>query len=119
MSRSKSRGLSPEYFANLSSIVPIQPARRRGGNILDGMANALWNKHFVARLYGDFLSADGELEPSLHNGHQLVRHMDEIIPLPAGRVGKHVARVTAPGPVLSDLVTVERYREFLRGEVGH
>lgn len=83
------------------------------------MANTLWNEHFIARLCDDLFSANRELEPPIHHDHQLVRPVNEIIPLPAGRIGKHVARVTPLAPVLSDLVTVERDWEFLMGEIGH
>lgn len=83
------------------------------------MANAFRNKHFVAGLYGDLFSADGEFESPFHHGHQLIRRVDEIIPFTSGGIGKHIAGVTAPAPIVRDLVTVERHGEFLRGEIRH
>lgn len=83
------------------------------------MANAFWNKHFDARLRDDFFAADGEFKLPLHNDHQLVRCMDEIIPLSAGLVGEQVAGVAPPAPVMRDLVTIERDCEFLMGVIGH
>lgn len=83
------------------------------------MADSLRNKHFVARLRDDLFSVDDEPEPPIHHGHQLVRHMDEIIPLSAGWIGKHIAGVAAPAPVVGDQITVEGNRKFLAGEVGH
>lgn len=93
--------------------------RPRGGHILDGMANTLRNKHFVARLCDDRFSADGEFEAPIHNSHELVRRMDEIIPLSAWWVGEQVTGVAPPAPVLSHLVTVEGRRELMKGEIGH
>lgn len=45
------------------------------------MTNTFGDKRFVARLCDDLFPADDEFEPSLHNRHQFVRRMDEIIPL--------------------------------------
>jgi hypothetical protein len=42
--------------------------------------------------------------------------MDEIIPLASRRVGKYIAGIASPAPVLLDLVTIERQGEFLTGE---
>lgn len=80
------------------------------------MADAFRNEHFVPRFRDDFFSADGELEPPIHHDHQLVRRMDEIIPLASRRVGKYIAGIASPAPVLLDLVTIERQGEFLTGE---
>ena len=60
------------------------------------MANPFRNKHFVARPCDDFFSTDGELELSFHNGHELIRSVDEIIPFSAGRIGKHTTGVAPP-----------------------
>jgi len=44
----------------------------------------------------DFVPADGQLEPPSHDGHEFVRHVEEIIPLFADRVGEHL---TGVGPL--------------------
>lgn len=72
------------------------------------MANTLWNKDFVARLRDNLFFADGQFKLPLHNDHQLIRRVYEIIPLSAGRVGEQVAGVASAVPIVSDLVTVER-----------
>jgi hypothetical protein len=108
------------YFVNLSPlIISIQPVGRGGGNILDGMANTPRNKHLVARLCQDFLFTDDQSEFPNHDSHKLVRCVDEIIPLSARRVGKHIAGIALLAPVTSDLVTIERHGEFLIGEIGY
>jgi hypothetical protein len=61
------------------------------------MANPFGNKHFVARLYDDLFPADGEFELPFHNGHQLIRRMNEIIPLPARRIDEYIAGVPGRG----------------------
>ena len=83
------------------------------------MANTLWNEHFIARLCDDLFSANRELEPPIHHDHQLVRPVNEIIPLPSGWVGKYIAGIAPLAPVSRDLVTVERDWEFLMGKVRH
>lgn len=83
------------------------------------MVDSFGNKDFVTRLCDDLFSADGELEPPIHHGHQLVRRVDEIIPLSSGWVGEHITGVAPPVPVLSHLVMINRNREFLTGEIGH
>jgi len=93
--------------------------RRGGGDIPDGMKDAFRNKHFVARFCNDLFSVDGQLEPPTLNGHELVRRVDEIIPLSSGRVGERDAGIATSAPVLSHLVTIEGHWEFLTGEVGH
>lgn len=83
------------------------------------MANAFRNKHFVARLCDNLFFVNGEIEPSFHHGHQLVRRVDEIIPFPAGRVGEQAAGIAPLAPVMRDLVAVERHWKFLMCEVRH
>ncbi len=92
---------------------------RRRGHILDGMTDSFRNKHFIARLGDDLFPADRQPELPDHDGHELIRRMDEIIPLTVWRVSEHIAGVAALVPVASDLVAVERHREFLVGEMGH
>lgn len=100
-------------------IIPIQPARCRRGNILDGVANPFRNEHFVTRFRDDLFSTDGELELPIHYGHEFVHPVDEIIPLASRRVGKYIAGIATPAPVLRDLVAIERWEEFVAGEIGH
>lgn len=80
------------------------------------MANAFRNKHFVARLCDDLLRADHQSKLPDYDSYQLVRRMDEVIPLSARRVRKHITGIAPPVPVVSDLVTVERRRKFLTSE---
>jgi len=54
-----------------------------------------------------------------HDGDEFVRRVNKIIPLSAGRISEQIAGVSPLLPVVSDLITVERNREFLAGQIGH
>ena len=62
-------------------IIPVEPVCRRGGNILHGMEDTLWDKHFVSRFGNELLASDGQFELARYDGREFVRRMDEIIPL--------------------------------------
>lgn len=83
------------------------------------MANTFGNEHFIARFCNNLFLADCQPQLPLHDGHELVRGMDEIIPLSAWRIGEHITRIASTVPVLNDLVTIERQREFMENEMGH
>lgn len=80
------------------------------------MDSSTRDKHFVAWFRNNFLITDGQSELPNHDGDEFVRRVDEIIPLSAGRIREQIAGVPPLLPVLSDLPTVERYREFLTGK---
>jgi len=61
--------------------------RRGGGNILNRMADF---QHFITRLCENFFWIEGQPELPNHDGYEFVRPVDEIIPLSARRVGKHI-----------------------------
>jgi len=100
-------------------VISVQPLCRRGRDILHGVADVFRDKHFVARFCNDFFTADSQSQLSRHDGDEFVRRVNEIIPLSAGRVSEQIAGVTPLLPVVSDLITVERHREFMTGTIGH
>lgn len=79
------------------------------------MVHTFRNQHVVTLFHDELLPADRELTSPIHYAYQLVRCTNEIIPLPAGRIGEHVATVVASMSVLDDLFAIKRHRKFLRG----
>lgn len=92
-----------------SSVIAIQPLRGGGGNILNRMEKASRYEHLIARYGDDLFIANGQLELAGHDGHKLIRCVDEIIPLLAGRISEEITGVAPLSPVAGDLVTVWRY----------
>lgn len=115
----RSHEIEPISHLSALSVIPIEPMRRGGRNILDGMADLFGNEHLVARFRDDVFFIDDQPEFSRHNGHELVCGMDEAIPLASGWVDEYITGVAPPAPVSSHLVTVDRHREFITGEIGH
>ncbi len=106
-------------FEELELVIAIEPTRRGRRDILDRMDDSSRDKDFIARYGDDFFIADGQLELADHDGHKLVRRVDEIIPLPAGRIREQITGIAALSPVAGDLISVGRYRKFMLGEIGH
>lgn len=83
------------------------------------MDDSSWDEYFVARFRDELFIPDGQSELAGDDGHEFVRRMDEIVPLSPGRIGEQIARVTPLLPVVGDLLLYGRYREFMRGKIGH
>jgi hypothetical protein len=99
------------------SIIPIEPFGRRVMNIFYRMTGFFRNEYLISGFRDNLFAPDGQAQFPFNNSDQLVGRMNEIIPLPPGRINKHIARIPPliPGP--SHLLASKWQRKLFTGQV--
>jgi 5-formyltetrahydrofolate cyclo-ligase len=86
-------------FAKLLPSVSVEPVRSSCSKISDGMIDTSWDEQFLTRLRMIDLAPDLEFDLPIHNHHEFVSAVREVLPALTRRIGPEAATESPLSPI--------------------